>query len=82
MYEFEARQMERIGELTIDELEAIVARMIDARLGIGDQPQSIGQRTPEVWEAIRTQVVKPSSDTPSPTALLREERDQWYKPTS
>ncbi len=71
--------MERIGELTLEELETIVARMIDARLGKG---QSIGKRTPEVWDAIRTQVIKPASGVPAPTELLREERTNRYLITS
>jgi hypothetical protein len=57
--------------------------MIDARLDIQSrQPQQLGRRAPEVWEAIRTQMVKAEPGVPSPTEMLREERDQWYKPIS
>lgn len=68
--------VETVAEMSIEELRAFVAQMINERLGKPlehSQPYRIGRKSPEVWEAIRNNVVKPAPGAPKPTELLREE---------
>jgi hypothetical protein len=65
---------ERIGDMSLKELEGVIERILDARL----QAARSGQATPEVWQQILDSLIKPSAAQPTPTELLRQERDQWY----
>ena len=75
-------QVNRVADMTIDELQDFVGRMIDARLGIRPgQPQRIGQATPEVWQALLNGIIEPIAGQPTVLELLQEERDLWYRNT-
>ena len=69
----------RIADMSVEDLEALVARMIDSRLG--SRPQYMGQRSPEAWQSIVDNILEPAPGQPTALELLREERDQWYKST-
>ena len=73
---------ERIADMSIEDLRAFVGRMIDERLDRGaHMSYKIGRATPEVWQSIRDNVVEPAPGAPSPTHLLREERERWASDT-
>ena len=70
-------ESERVGDMTREELEQLVARLIDKRMR--QYPYVLGrdERSPQdVWKSIVTNIIEPASGTPSTLALLREDRDQ------
>ena len=70
----------RVADMSVEDLEALVARMIDACLGTWpQQPQHIGQRSPEVWRSIVDNILELALGQPTALEMLREEREQWYK---
>ena len=72
----------RVADMSVEDLEALIARMIDQRLrNWPDQPQRIGRTAPEVWQSILDGILEPAPGQPTALELLREERDQWYKNT-
>ena len=67
---------ERIGDLTMDELEKLVNRIVDERLkqtSLNAQP--VGRRDPEFIERLKRHLIERDSGVPSPTELLLEERE-------
>lgn len=68
---------ERIGDLTMQELEQIVNRLIDkssVRNGITYREQ--GSRDISVWENLRRNIIPRTPGAPSVGEMLREDRDR------
>jgi hypothetical protein len=66
----------RLADMTIDDLKALIGQMIDARLGHSSfTPYRLGEPTPESWQAIKENLIKSEPGQPSPTEILREERE-------
>ena len=72
----------RVADMTVDELQILIGRMIEARLSTWPgQAQHVGKSTSEAWQTILDNIIELNSDQPTALELLREERDQWYKNT-
>jgi len=72
----------RVADMSVEDLEALIARMIDQRLrNWPERPLRTGQALPEVWQSILNDILELAPGQPTPLELLREERDQWYKNT-
>jgi hypothetical protein len=70
-------------DLTVQELMDLVEKIVSERLQANrdvERPHS-GKASAEWWQAMVSEIIVPTPGTPSATAMLREERDQWYKPS-
>jgi hypothetical protein len=66
---------ERVGDMTVDELKALIAQEVDRRLQSLLKP--VDTRTPqEVLESIRKHRWTPPPGSKSTGELLREDRDR------
>lgn len=74
---------ERIGDLTMDELEKLVVRIVDERLNQSTSDvRQRKHRDPELVSRLRRHLIQPAPGVPSPTELLQQDREQWRNPTS
>lgn len=65
-----------LADMTIDDLKALIGQMIDARLGHSSfAPYRLGEPTPESWQAIKENLIESAPGLPSPTEMLRAERE-------
>ena len=67
-----------ITDMTYGDLERLVQHLIDERLK-GFQSYQLAQPTREGWQSIVDNITEQQPATPSPTDLLKEDRDQWYR---
>jgi len=74
---------ERIGDLTMDELEKLVTRIVDERLkqATGYFQQPAVRRDPELIERLQRHLIEQEPGVPSPTELLQEDRERWRNPS-
>jgi hypothetical protein len=68
---------ERVADMTIQELKALIDRKIEDRLRPGSD-QRRDRPMEEVWESMLKNMIEPGPDEPSVLDMLREERNQWY----
>ncbi|MBN1678895.1 MAG: hypothetical protein JW966_01300 [Anaerolineae bacterium] len=67
---------QRVGDMTVDELKAMIARMIDEQINrraIRNDDQS----SHDVLAAMRETIFEPLVDGPSAVDMLLEDRAQW-----
>jgi hypothetical protein len=69
----------RVADMTVDELQTLIGRMIEARLP--NQTQYVVKSTSEAWQAILENIIEPAPGQPTALELLQEERNKWYKST-
>jgi hypothetical protein len=67
-------------DLTVQDLITLVEQFVTERLK-GGQQSSISVSPENWWRSMVDEIIVPSENTPSPTTLLQQERDQWYKPS-
>lgn len=67
--------VERVADMSLDELQAFVDRAIDRRMQALLKPQD-SRSVKEINEAIRKLRWTPPADAPSNLELLREDRDR------
>lgn len=66
---------QRVVDMTLNELKALIAREIEERLGTG--PRAYDPRTPqEILDSIDRNMWTPPPGTPSTLAMIREDRDR------
>ncbi len=68
---------ERVADMTIQELKALIDRKIEERLRPGSD-QRRDRSIVKVWESVLKNIIEPGPDEPSVLEMLREERNQWY----
>jgi len=68
--------MERIGDMTIDELRQFVIDIINSHADEGIQTHHEKRPLSEIIESMEANIIRPKSGTPSPTQLLRQDRDR------
>ena len=68
---------ERVADMTIQELKALIDRKIEDRLRPGSD-QRRDRAVEKVWESMLNNIIEPGPDEPSVLEMLREERNQWY----
>ena len=70
-------------DMTVEELLALVRQIVNERLSIDEATHNTlsKKKAEEWWQAMVNDLIIPEPGTPSPTEMLREERDQWYKPS-
>ena len=83
MAQEEAREEQKIGDMTRGELETLVAQMVDERMRGGWPVEAylLAERTPENRAIVMREPIELTSGTPSILETLLEERDKWYKNT-
>lgn len=76
---------ERLSDtnLTVQDLLAVVEQIVTERLKIVQQsaPDSPYSGLADWWQSMVNELIVPVAGTPSASEMLREERDQWYKPS-
>ncbi len=68
---------ERVADMTLKELKALIDSAIEEKLRIWPRQQP-DRPHGELWASMLKNIIKPSPGEPSVLELLREERDQWY----
>lgn len=72
--------------MTVQDLLAVIDQIITERLKVvlqNTSPSAIPAEklnADEWWRTMISDIIVPASNTPSPSALILEERHQWYKP--
>lgn len=68
---------EGIGDMTLAELEAVVYKLVDARLRYwpGEQPQD-NRLSEQIFQSLRKNMLKKRPGQPSVLDMLREDRDR------
>ena len=70
--------IERVADLTMQELRTLIGQMIDERMKTRVWPRQSGSRVPEeVFESMRKNIIKPKSGEPSAVEMVLEDRDRW-----
>jgi len=70
------------SDMTIDELHSLVEQIVEQKLAANKGHLLLGDHDPaEVLESMWKNIIKAETDVPSPLEMLREEREQWYKPS-
>ncbi len=71
---------ERVADMTMQELKALVNSAIDERLRVWRVPRG-NRPIADVWESMLENIIEPAPGEPSALDILREERDLWYSHT-
>ncbi|GEM_PF-1031600 len=76
-----SEQQLRESTLTIGDLLGLVDALVEQKLKEKSRPQlthSTLEDREKLWQIMRANIIKASPGIPSPTEMLREERDKWY----
>lgn len=70
-------------DLTVHDLLTLVEQIVAERLATAHQttPSSPVGDMMDWWQSMISEIIVPNPGTPAAHDLLREERDQWYKPS-
>ena len=66
---------ERIGDMTRDELEALIVEVITKHFGLRPFTQHDDRSASEIFKSMRKNIIKPKPGQPSAVDMIREDRD-------
>lgn len=69
---------QRVADLTMQELRALIQDMIDQQFKTRPWPQSPPDRSPaEIFESMRKNLIRPQPGEPSAVEMILEDRRRW-----
>lgn len=69
---------ERIGNWTKEQLREFVLQVVETRIQAWEKYQ-MGQPSEELWQRIINDIIPTPPGVPTPTQMLKQERDKWYQ---
>jgi hypothetical protein len=67
---------ERVADLTMQELKALINRTLEERLRLGFRHRQPDRPVAEVLESMRKNIIKRKPGQPTTLQMLREDRDR------